>query len=459
MPVFLLWSLLGACDRGAAWWGPEQAEDLDPAEGVEEYALEAGASTVNWGFGETPAWTYNQQSPGPLLVGAVGDTLRVRLHNALPDQDTTIHWHGLRVPNDQDGVGWVQDPLGLGDDFTYEFTLPDSGTYWYHPHVNSPEQIERGLYGVVVATDPEDPPVDVERVLVLDDVDLQPDGEVAPFDLDESAINSELGRYGNVLLVNGRSVLDGPVRVEARAGQVERWRLVNAANARTFELELSGADWRLIAEDGTRVDPPQRPEGVTLASGQRVDLEVLPGADDVTLTLYIQPPDAEPIAYPAFVAAIDRARDPADPLDWPPPTLPEIEAPQQEVTLTLAGVAGEEGAAMTWTINGEAWLSCEDMMGGDAIPVMGDTPTRLTIVNNSEVDHPFHLHGQFVQIERIDGVAPDYRGQRDTVLVRAGQTAVLYTLFDNPGLWMAHCHILEHVARGMMTAFEVGEAM
>ena len=460
MPVLALTLglLLGCGGRDAVWWGPDPAEDLDPADDVSEYELRAALSQVDWGAAAlTEAWTYNGQSPGPVLRTRVGDTLRVTLENALPEQATTLHWHGMRVPNDQDGVSWVQDPLERGEQFTYAFTVRDSGTTWYHPHISSPEQVERGLYGVVVAEDPDDPVVDLERVLVLDDVDLQPDGEIAPLNLDESLINSELGRYGNTLLVNGQSVLGGPVTAEAAAGGVERWRLLNAANARTFTLGIDGADWRVIAEDGTRIDPPQSPQRVTLASGQRVDLEVLPGAEDVTLTVYIQPPEADEIPYPAFVAAVDRTRDPADPLDWPPPALPELVPPEAEIKLTLDMVEGEPGAAVTWTINGMAWMSCEDELGGDPIPVAQDTPTRLTIINNSEFEHPFHLHGQFMQIEAVDGVAPTYRGQRDTVLVGAGQTVDLFTMFDNPGLWMAHCHILEHVARGMMTAFDVGE--
>lgn len=360
---------------------------------------------------------------------------------ALPEQATTLHWHGMRVPNDQDGVSWVQDPRARGEQFTYAFTVRDSGTTWYHPHISSPEQVERGLYGVVVAEDPDDPVVDLERVLVLDDVDLEPDGEIAPPNLDESLINSALGRYGNTLLINGQSVLGGPLTAEAAAGGVERWRLVNAANARTFTLGVDGADYRVIAEDGTQIDPPQSPQRVTLASGQRVGLEVLPGAEDVTLTVYIQPPEADEIPNPAFVAAEDRTRDPADPLDWPPPALPELVLPEAEIKLTLDMVEGEPGAAVTWTINRMAWMSCEDELGGDPIPVAQDTPTRLSIINNSEFEHPFHLHGQFMQVEAVDGVAPTYRGQRDTVLLGAGQTVELFTVFDNPGLWMAHCHI------------------
>lgn len=457
MPVMLSLWLFGCQAQDPEWWGPTRAEDLDADEGVLEVDLRAAVASADWGVGSgTEVWAYNGLVPGPVLYAEVGDTLRARVRNDLPDADTTVHWHGMRVPNDMDGVTWVQDPIAPGGSFTYEFTIPDSGTWWYHPHLFSPEQVERGLQGVLVATDPEDPPVHLERVLVLDDVDLTPTGEIAPFELDESNINTELGRYGNTLLVNGSPVNDAPVRAEAAAGEVERWRLVNTANARTLVLGLAGADWRVIAEDGTRLDPPQTVSTLTLASGQRADLEVLPADQDVTLTHTIQTPEGEDLPYDLFVATVDRPRKAAAPLDWPTPDLPAIEEPTQEVTLTLDSVE-ESTSAITWTINGSAWTSCEDMLGGDPIPVAEDTPTALTIVNNSTMEHPFHLHGQLMQLLAIDGVAPDYAGQRDTYLARGEQTLELYTRFDNPGIWMAHCHILEHTARGMMTAFEVGE--
>ncbi len=450
MSVFLA---LLACGGEAAYWGPELAEDQDPADDVLEVHLVAEEGSADWGVGEgTAVWSYNGAIPGPTLRARVGDTLRVVLDNALPDADTTIHWHGMRVPNDQDGTSWVQDPLGPGEQFTYEFTIPDAGTYWYHPHIRSAEAVERGLYGAIVAEDPDEPAVDQERVLVLDDVDLQPDGEIAPFNLDESLINSTRGRLGNTLLLNGQPLTDGPVRVDARAGDVERWRLINAANARTFDLTVEGADWRLVTEDGQRLEAPQSPERITLASGQRADLEVLPGGEDVLLTLWLRAPEAEDTPVPALRASVGSGA-PAEPLDWPAPTLPEIEDPTQEVALILDG--DDDGTVMTWTINGSAWMSCEDMLGGDPIPVTQDAPTALLIQNDSEEEHPFHLHGQFMLEQERNGAPPTWTGLRDTVLLEPGEEVRLYSRFENPGLWMAHCHILEHTARGMMTAFEV----
>lgn len=451
MSVFLL--LLG-CAGAPSSYGPEEAEDQDPAEDVWEYHLRSAEGQADWGIGGgTAVWSYNGSVPGPTLRGRVGETLRVAYDNALPEAETTIHWHGMRVPNEMDGTAWVQDPIAPGEGFTYEFTVPDAGTYWYHPHIRSNEAVERGLYGVVVIEDPDEPAVDVERVLVLDDVDLQPDGEIAPFDLEASLINSTRGRLGNTLLLNGQPIADGPLVVEARAGQVERWRLVNAANARTFDLTISGADWRLIAEDGQLVDAPQTLAGYTIASGQRADLEVLPGEGDLTLTLWIRTPDAEDLPYDALRAAVARPGSAAEPLDWPAPALEDPEEPEQEVELVLDGV--DDGTAMTWSFNGAPWMHCEDMLEGTPFVVKQDTPSRLSLRNDSAEEHPFHLHGQFMQIVEHNGEPPEWRGLRDTILLEPSDTLELYTRFENPGLWMAHCHILEHAARGMMTAFEV----
>lgn len=451
MSVFLV---LMACGGRAVWWGPELAEDLDPADDVVEVHLRAEEATAAWGVGtETAVWSYNGSVPGPTIRASVGDTLRVVFDNALPDADTTIHWHGMRVPNAMDGTAWVQDPVGPGEAFTYSFVIPDAGTYWYHPHLMSNEAVERGLYGAIVIDDPDDAQVDLERLLVLDDVDLQPDGVIAPFDLDESLINTTRGRLGNTLLVNGQPIGEGPLVDHGRAGEVERWRLVNAANARTFDISVDGAAWRLIAEDGQPIDAPRSPGLVTLASGQRADLEVLPGDDDVTLTLWIRVPEGADIPISAFRVELDRSGSAASPLDWRPPTLPEVEATEQTVDLLLDG--DDDGSAMTWTINGAAWMSCDDMLGGDPISVRQDAPTSLRLVNASEEEHPFHLHGQFMLEQERNGEAPPWSGLRDTVLLMPGDDVTLYARFENPGLWMAHCHILEHSARGMMTAFEV----
>ena len=462
----MLWLLL-AChsDPGLAdrWWGPELAADLDDSDKIVSIALTAGASEIDWGKPErTAVWSYDDQIPGPVITATLGQELRVAFQNQLEAEDpddaaTTVHWHGLTVPNDQDGVALVMDPVQSGESFDYDYNVPLAGTYWYHPHLHSNVQVERGLSGAMVFLDPEDPIPDMERLIYLDDVDLQPDGQIAPFNEDESQVNSTWGRLGNTLLLNGIPINEGPVTATAKGGTVERWRLVNAANARHLNLRVEGAAWRVIAMDGHTVAEPWSPDSLELVPGGRVDLEVRPAESDATLWLSTIGTDGAVTELPALVGAVENPHAAADPLDWHAPEVDAIVAPEQELTLTLEAIQAD--TAMNWSINGESWMGCEDgNLLGDPIPLDGGVPTRITIVNDTDVHHPFHMHGNLFQVSAIDGLPPEHSGDRDTVGIEPNATLEIFSQLDNPGIWMAHCHILEHAAQGMMTAFTVSAA-
>src|SRR5205814_578587 len=165
--------------------------------------LELEARETDWAYApgqSVRGFGFNGKVPGPLIEAEIGDTVQVRLTNDLP-QSTTIHWHGLRVPADMDGTEAVQAPVEPGRTFEYRFVVPDAGTFWYHSHVNETEQLERGLYGALIVRDPGEPSFDAERVLLLDDLKLDPDGDVAAFG-DEHEHHA--GREGDVRLVNGQ---------------------------------------------------------------------------------------------------------------------------------------------------------------------------------------------------------------------------------------------------------------
>jgi FtsP/CotA-like multicopper oxidase with cupredoxin domain len=159
-----------------------------------------------------PGYGFNGQVPGPTIQAEVGDTLVVRLANALPEP-TTIHWHGLRVPADMDGTELVQHPIQPGGTFEYRFVLPDAGTFWYHPHTHEIEQLEKGLYGALVVRGPDEPRLDGERVLVLDDLKLDRHGNLARFG---GWKERHQGRLGEIRLVNGRT----QTQFEMAAGQL-----------------------------------------------------------------------------------------------------------------------------------------------------------------------------------------------------------------------------------------------
>jgi len=214
-------------------------------------SLELEARELDWEFApdrHLSGFGFNGIVPGPLIETNAGDTLRVRLTNNLP-QPTTIHWHGLRVPADMDGTEIVQPPIPPGGSFAYEFVVPDAATFWYHSHVNETEQLERGLYGALVARGPDEPTLDGERVLLLDDLKLDQNGELAPFG-DHDELHG--GREGEVLLVNGRQEPE----LEIAGGQVERWRVVNAANTRYVRLSIGRRPFSIIGTDGGLVPAP-----------------------------------------------------------------------------------------------------------------------------------------------------------------------------------------------------------
>ena len=165
------------------------------------YDLEARETEWEFTSGvKTRAWGYNGQVPGPVIEARVGDVLEVRLTNSLPEP-TTIHWHGLRVPAAMDGTENVQHPVMPGETFTYRFALPDAGTFWYHPHSNETVQMERGLYGALIVRGDDEPELDAERVLVLDDVKLDRNGQIKP---PGGVVERHDGGWAGTVLINGR---------------------------------------------------------------------------------------------------------------------------------------------------------------------------------------------------------------------------------------------------------------
>lgn len=423
--------------------------DTDATPDVVEVSLTAAEMSASFVEGTTtPVWAYNGQVPGPLIQARVGDTLIVNFTNDLPEP-TTIHWHGLRVPDVMDGVPAIQDPVQPGDSFRYEFVLPDAGTFWYHPHVRAHEQIERGLQGMLVVHEAE-PLQDVtQRAFVLDDVLLDESGAFYTFDVDNSHPLQVHGRNGNTLLFNGRTE---PVQGTVTPGIPERWRLVNTANTRTLWAEVRGARWRVVGVDGGRVSEPYTTERVRLPVGRRYDLEVIPTGREDEVALDVALPTAEGgwDRYSAFTATLDWT----DPGTGTPPPWPVVEPeprpePEQEVVLTFDGRGG--GTNIEWTINDEVWGQ------HDPLEVRAHTPTRLVIREASRAAHPFHLHGQFFQVVSRNGQPVDEPGLFDTVLLTGDDEVELFSMMDNPGRWMAHCHILEHAARGMMTEMVVLE--
>ena len=423
-------------------------ETAKPAPGGRVVAVDLDAREMEWEFvpgRKTRAWGYNGQVPGPVIEANVGDVLEVRLTNSLAEP-TTIHWHGLRLPAPMDGTENVQHPIPPGETFTYRFLLRDAGTFWYHPHSNETEQLERGLYGALVVRGPDEPVLDAERVLVLDDVALDKRGQIKPLG---GWIENHDGRQGSTALVNGRATPE----LTMAAGQVERWRIVNAASARYVRLSLGGRPFTLLGTDGGLVTVPTTMTEVLLAPADRVELAVGPFAEGEVLAVEALPYDRKTVARAKTVQFATLRVGPARPSQAViPERLRDIEplvtgtaSPTREVHL---GFKLSARRGVNFTINQE--LHHRDQ------PVRVGELQVWDVVNDTMMDHPFHLHGFFFQVLDVNGEPPAFLSWEDTVNIPPkARVRIAWLPDDRPGEWMYHCHILEHHAGGMMAHFEV----
>jgi FtsP/CotA-like multicopper oxidase with cupredoxin domain len=395
------------------------------------------AREADWEFApgrSIRGYTFNGEVPGPTIEAEIGDTLVVQLTNQLPEP-TTIHWHGLRIPAEMDGTEMVQPPVGPGESFQYRFVVPDAATFWYHSHVNETEQLERGLYAPLIVRGPDDPRLDGERVLVFDDLKLGPDGDVAPFG-DEHEHHA--GREGQVRLVNGRQEPE----LEIAADQVERWRVINAANTRYVRLSIGRRPFLVLGTDGGLIPAPFETTEVLVTPGDRFDLAVGPFGEGEELEI-------EALPY-------DRGKG---------------ETPVERFATLRVGAAGESQAQIPTTLRQIEPLVGNGVEATRAIDMKGlmhgghhqrDEPVRAgelqvwDLVNETGQDHPFHLHGFFFQLVEENGESPAFLSWEDTVNVpRKERVRIAWLPDDRAGEWMYHCHILEHHAMGMMAHFEV----
>jgi FtsP/CotA-like multicopper oxidase with cupredoxin domain len=425
-----------------------------PTGEVHEVDLVAAPASVTLVDGSPiEVWAYNGQVPGPTLRIRLGDTLRVRFENRLP-QATTIHWHGVRVPNDMDGVPWVtQPPVEPGGTFVYELTPPDAGTFWFHPHLRSSEQVERGLFGALVVEDRDPPPFSRDELWVLDDLLLAADGQIAPaFNTRRDLAHD--GRWGNTVLVNGRR---SPA-LAVEPGERLRLRLLNVANGRVFAPDLSPLQAKIVAVDGRYTARPIDAAAFEIAPGNRVDLDVVvppemagqrvPVVDRFTRRPFplaeIAVGGGAPVDTPRFTAPATA--------DLPDGTF-RAEEPARADFLLNARPGGPLG--IEWTINGAAMVHAEHAENAAPYSLPLGERSRIRFANDSYRLHPMHLHGMFFRVVARNGAAVDEPFTRDTVLVHAKETVDASVVPLDPGLWMAHCHVLEHAEAGMMTLIEV----
>lgn len=414
-------------------------------------------------YPETPIWGYDGQVPGPVIRAVQGTRISRRFVNELP-QPSSVHWHGVRIANSMDGVaGLTQPAVAPGDDFLYDFALPDAGTYWYHPHNRTYEQMARGLYGaLIVEEETGAPEVDMDEVLLLDDWRLTDDAEIAG-GFGNMHDWAHAGRIGNWITVNG----DGGWSREVQHLTRMRLRLVNTANARIFTLQTRGLEGWLVAIDGMPINSPQPLAELTLAPAQRVDLIVDVVADEGEEAFLLSHERDGGYAIAAFpvVSELRRARLaapealPANPV----PALGPLDTARRAELLMEGGAMGSMGGALL----GGRMMDMRDMVAEgkvwafNGMADMGETPmieaslgetVRIAMTNDTAWPHGMHLHGHhFRQITEYGAAGP----LRDTLLMNRGETVEIAFVADNPGNWLLHCHMLEHSAGGMMTWLRV----
>ena len=426
---------LAACGGESAFPQPPKLVDLDPDPDVVEVRLVAEPARLPLEPGKpADVWAFRDASgaasiPGPLLEAKVGDRIVVHFENHLPDP-TTVHWHGLRVPAAADGTPLAQRMVDPGDSFDYEFTASDEGLYWYHPHMEADVQIERGLYAPIVIHGAVEPEVTADRVLVLDDVKLEANGQLSTV---TNALDIMLGRQGNVLLVNGtvQPALDAVGR--------ERWRIVNVANGRYFNLDLPGHRFLVIGWDGGPLAQPYETDTLLVAPGERYDVLVELSADTALRDTYYDRGHDIPYFDPIPLVTITRGAP--TPVSALPTTWGSIEPLPIEAASTRRFVLAEQET--TFSINGEMYPDVTPTPG-----TAGDVAV-WEIVNDTEMDHPFHLHGMSFQV-----LGAPHLGWKDTINVPQRET-VRFAVRYASGRWMYHCHILEHAERGMMGELDV----
>ena len=408
-------------------------------------------SLVGAGNPDTAVWSYNGTVPGPELRLKQGERLRIEVENAL-GVGSTVHWHGVRLPNAMDGVpGLTQAPIAPnGGKFVYEFDLPDAGTFWYHPHLGSREQVARGLYGALIVEERDPPKVDRDVVWVLSDWRLDREARLVE-NFGNPMDSSHAGRIGNTVTVNGAIRESFAVR----AGERIRLRLINASNARIYAPIFEGHSPRILALDGHPV--ANWNQRVVLGPGMRADLILdctgAPGSRHRVIDDFYAQRAYEVLKLEYSTdKPLRSAFEPLPRLAPNPLSVPDLGKAERHRIAFGGGMMGalpsqREHKGLFWTVNGKP-LAEHEHHGAPILTLRRGHSYRIELVNDTAWHHPIHLHGHVFRVLSADHWA-------DSVLLDPRSRAEIAFVADNPGNWMLHCHVLEHQASGMMAVVRV----
>lgn len=464
--------------RGAAFQDPPVMANLSATPGIVEVNLEAKLAPININGSVANLQTYNGTYPAPTIKLKQGDLLKVHFKNSLPDAgnnlmgqpraDTNLHTHGFHVSPEGNSDN-VMLHFSRNQTFDYQYDLalhPGGNLNWYHPHAhgNAAEQVWAGQAGAIDVDDETTVLAGYEtHIMVLKDISLSGGAPAAHTDSD--FMN---GKEGNVMMVNGKV---NPV-LAMRPGQVQRWKIVNASNARFYKLKLAGHNLNVVGTDGGLLDKPYAQSTVLLSPGERIDVLVKASTTKAYYKLTAEPYNRGAGASASQQITLLTANVTGTSLSQSLPTSVNpgavrmavpAGAVQRSLTLSM-GMMGMMGGGMGMaTINGIAFSETNGAIDAYTIPSLLNTYEVWTIYNNSMMDHPFHQHVNHAQVLSISGGDSAYASfyttkpaWKDTVIVpRMGSIKLLVPVKDFTGMTMFHCHILEHEDMGMMGVWDI----
>jgi len=459
-------------------------------------------------------YAYNGQFPGPTLKVKQGSTFTVNVTNNI-DVSTTIHWHGIRLQNKFDGAaGVTQEAIEPGKSFSYTVTVPDEGMFWYHPHVREDMQQDMGLYANLWVTSKDETlysPVNREEVLLLDDMLLE-GGLPVPYG-EKEANHALMGRFGTTMLVNGETEYS----LSVSRGSTVRYYLTNAANTRTFNVRFGDATMKLIGGDAGRKEREELVDSVVLSPSERAIVEVQFAEAGTYRMESVSPEKTWLLGTVVATNESTTTKDSFASLQASIDVMADIDAFRSyfdkpvdktihlSVESMMAGMMQQDNSGgmqhgstklttgggghggNTQTSENDEGIEWEDPMPQqNTMAVKGNTQWKLIdeasaaenmqisyqfkvgdkvkirLVNDEESDgsdhpmqHPIHFHGQRFLVLAVDGKANGNLVWKDTVLVGKGQSVDILLDVTNPGDWMFHCHIAEHLTNGMMGVFKV----
>lgn len=449
------------------------------------YTITASQVLKNINGQEYPMYAYNNMSPGPILKVAQGSRITVTFVNSI-NHDTTIHWHGLRQNIKDDGVPDIsQKPVKPGESYTYNLYFPDDGVYWYHPHIREDEQQDLGLAGNIIVTPKENKynPVNSEEIIMLDDTLIDDQG-IVPYPRDDANF-ALMGRFGNVMLVNGKT----DYSFNAQKGEVVRFYFTDASNTRPFNISIPGVKMKLVGSDGGLYEKETYTDSVIITPGERYILEAYFEKEGEYSLMNINPIREYTLgkiivssekSTDDFSKEFNILRDNEKIMDT---TAYLSTTPDYSLRLIVDSgmmMNGRMGGMMNMGENYESPIEWEDTMrmmnyhsttsstkwtirdektgkenmDFEMTAKVGDL-VKMRIFNDPNsmhpMQHPIHLHGQRFLVLSVDGTPVENQVWKDTSLVTIGSTMDILVEVTNPGEWMFHCHISEHLESGMMT--------